>query len=305
MGSHVAEQLAVAGHEVTVFSRSFNDRLLEGAASWGVGVTLALGAVPPGDGVMELIDGADVVFYLAGASTPAAAATDPGGSITGSVLPAATVLDMMRATSTRRIVVASSGGTVYGMASQWPTSEKAPTRPISIHGHNALTIERYALFFAEAHGFETVILRYANPYGPGQVARRGQGVIAAWLDALIVGREIIVYGDLSTRRDFVFVADAARATAAAGFAAPAPAVYNVGSGGSESLEIVLGLIEEVSGCKPSIRRLPARGVDVQRTELDCSLLTARTGWRPSTSFLDGLSTTWQWIVARVAQPRRN
>jgi UDP-glucose 4-epimerase len=293
LGSHVAAALAGAGHTVTLYSRSFNDWLDDPLAG-GSGVRRIYGTLPPGAGLTDLIDAAEIVFYLGGSSTPAMAGTDPGGSISNSVVPATALLDLMRPTATRRVVVASSGGAVYGVVDQLPTPETHATEPISIHGHNSLTVERYAMFYARHHGFQPVILRYANPYGPGQLARRGQGVIAAWCDALVNGRPICIYGDPATRRDLLYVDDAALATVAAAFEADAPGVYNVGSGCSFSLDELAGRLQAVSGRRAPIERQPHRPVDVPATQLDCSRLAAQTGWHAATELDDGLQASWEW-----------
>lgn len=296
LGSHVAHRLAAEGHSVVVYSRSFSDWLLRSDRSSPGRIELAEGELPPGRGLHELIEASDVVFYMAGASTPAMAQSDPGGSITSSVVPAAAVLDLMRRTSKRRIVLASSGGTVYGAVTELPTPETHPTKPISLHGHNSLTVERYAMFFAEQYGFEPIIIRYSNPYGPGQLARHGQGVVAAWCEALAHGETITLYGDGQARRDFVFIEDAATATVDAGLHATGPAVYNVGSGESISLESLLDALQEVTGLQAELRRIPARPVDVPITQLDCTKIAEELGWRPTTALQEGLRASWRWVV---------
>jgi UDP-glucose 4-epimerase len=303
LGSHVAAALLDAGHSVTLYSRSFNDWLDRPGHADGARIRRVQGTLPPGEHLADLVQAAEIVFYLGGSSTPTMAGTDPGGSITSSVVPAAALLDLMRSTTTRRVVMASSGGAVYGVVGALPTPEDHPTEPISIHGHNSLTVERYAMFYARHHGFEPVILRYANPYGPGQVARRGQGVIATWCDALARGAPICVYGDPATRRDLLYVDDAALATIAAGFEATAPGIYNVGSGCSCSLDELAGRLQEISGRRAPIERLPHRNVDVPATQLDCSLLRAQTGWEPATGLNEGLRASWEWASARVVVDR--
>jgi len=296
LGAHVAQRLAAREHTVIVYSRSFNEWLVRKDRSSKGHIELAEGELPAGHGLAELIDSADVVFYMAGSSTPAMAQTDPGGSIISSVVPAAAVLDLMRETSTRRIVLASSGGTVYGAVKRLPTSENDPTTPISLHGHNSLTVERYAMFFAEQYAFEPVIIRYSNPYGPGQLARRGQGVVAAWCEALAHGETITLYGDGQVRRDFVFIDDAAEATVVAGLEAIGPTVYNVGSGESRSLNDLLGVLQCMSGRSARVHRIPARPVDVPATQLDCSRIRSDLGWKPTTPLQVGIRASWEWAL---------
>ena len=71
-------------------------------------------------------------------------------------------MESLRRTNARRIVIASSGGTVYGPVDELPTSEDAFTRPISLHGVNSLAIEGYAAFYAREHGMRPLILRYSK-----------------------------------------------------------------------------------------------------------------------------------------------
>lgn len=299
LGSHLAAKLAAAGQHVTVYSRSFNEWLLLHDPSVLKMIELIEGTVPPGRGLQELISEAEIVYYLAGSGTPAAARNDPGGSITGSVVPPAAVLDLMRETATQRIVVASSGGTVYGIPGRLPTDELQATEPISIHGHNSLSVERYALFFGKHYGLEPIILRYANPYGPGQLARRGQGVIAAWCKSISRGEPVVVYGSIQNRRDFIHVDDAAEATLIAANDAPSPGIYNVGSGTSYALAEILELIQSAAGLTATITGAAARGIDVPTTQLDCSRLHNCTRWSSRITIEEGVEETWLWTTRRA------
>lgn len=291
IGAHCADRLVATGHRVTVFSRSFNEWLAR--PDHPEGVELVQGIISADGSLRELIAEADLVVYVAGSSTPSASEADPGGSIERAVVPATAVLDHARATGVKRVILASSGGGVYGEVKQVPTPEDHPTEPINVHGINALTIERYAAFFARAYGLEPVILRYSNPYGPAQPIRQGQGVIAAWCNALAKGEPLVVFGDTGVRRDFVYVADAADATVRAAFEAD-PGIYNVGAGSSVSLADVLTTITEVSGEVPALDERAGRPVDVRVTQLDSSRLEQQVGWRATTSLREGISAQWAW-----------
>jgi UDP-glucose 4-epimerase len=293
IGAHLAARLARDQNEVTVYSRSFSEWLLRERKGDPGQIRLIEGEIPPGIELLEAIADADVVFYMAGASSPAMASTDPGGSIVRHVVPAAAVMDLVHETATRRVVIASSGGTVYGVATRLPTPEDHPTRPISLHGQHSLTVERYAQFFAERHNFETIVLRFSNPYGPGQIARRGQGVIAAWSEAVAADEPLVVYGDPATRRDFVFIDDLVEATACAAQCAP-PGVYNVGSGISTPLQEVLDLLVAASGRQTKVIHADPRPVDLPATQLDCSKLKHAIGWTPSVSMPEGIAACLQW-----------
>lgn len=293
LGSHVALQLAAAGNPTTVFSRSFNPLLLAGAAEQGI--RLVEGAVALSTQLADEVGAADVVYYTAGSSTPGASDSDPAASLVGAVAPAVNVLELVRRSGGRRLVLASSGGTVYGCPTTFPTPEDAPLEPISVHGLNAVSMERYARFFADRHSLEVLVLRYSNLYGPGQLAQRSQGVIAAWCRAIMAGEPIVLFGDGSVRRDFVHAEDAAAATLLIAANSDAQGAYNVGAGRAVSLRDVLDIIEEVVDLPFVVETRKARGVDVPLVELDCSRIRALTGWLPSTELRDGVAASWEWL----------
>jgi UDP-glucose 4-epimerase len=293
LGSHVALQLAAAGHPTTVFSRSFNPLLLAGAAEQGI--RLVEGVVALSAPLAEEVGAADVVFYMAGSSTPGASDSDPAASLVGAVAPAVNVLELVRRAGGRRLVLASSGGTVYGCPTTFPTPEDAPLEPISVHGLNAVAMERYAQFFADRHSLDVAVLRYSNLYGPGQLAQRSQGVIAAWGRAIMAGEPIVLFGDGSVRRDFVYAEDAAAATLLMAANPAAQGAYNVGAGCAFSLREMLDVIEDVVDRPFVVETREARGVDVPLVELDCSRIRALTGWVPAMELRDGVAASWEWL----------
>lgn len=286
-------RLAAAGHPTTVFSRSFNPLLLASAANRGI--RLVEGAVAISEPLTDEVDSADIVFYMAGSSTPGASDSDPAGSLVGAVAPAVTVLELARRTGGRRVVLASSGGTIYGCPTTFPTPESAPLEPISVHGLNAVAMERYARFFADRHSLDVLVLRYSNLYGPGQLAQRSQGVIAAWGRAIMAGEPIVLFGDGSVRRDFIYADDAAMATILVATNPAAHGAYNVGSGCASSLRDVLRVIEDVADRPVFVDTLDARGIDVPLVELDCSRIRDLTGWAPTTGLSDGIAASLAWL----------
>lgn len=293
LGSHVALRLAAAGHPTTVFSRSFNPLLL--AAAGDKGIRLVEGPVELSASLAKEVDTADIVFYTAGSSTPGASDRDPAASLVGSVAPGVVVLEQVRRVGGRRVVLASSGGTVYGCPTTFPTPEDAPLEPISVHGLNAVALERYAQFFADRHSIDLVVPRYSNLYGPGQLAQRSQGVVAAWGRAIMAGEPIVLFGDGSVRRDFVYVADAAEATVSVALNPAAHGAYNVGTGRASSLREILDVVEDVVDRPFVVETREAREVDVPLVELDCSRIRALTGWAPTTELRDGVAASWEWL----------
>lgn len=290
IGTEVALTLRRAGQEVRVLSRSIGVRL--GALGPDAGVEVVEAEVGTGLALAEALADVDAVICLAGSSTPAAAAADPGGALSGSVSPVLTALESARDAGVGRVIVASSGGTVYGEGAPTPTPEDAPLRPSSLHGVNSLTVEAFAGFYRREAGMEVSVLRFSNVYGPGAEPRRGQGVIAAWCRALALGRPAVLIGPETARRDFVFATDAAEAVRLA-LTAP-PGTYNVGGGETVSLGALLEHLRRATGREPVVERRPGRGVDVPVTHLDTKRLRAATGWEPRVGLDEGIGEVWAW-----------
>lgn len=295
----MAAELARRGRPVIVASRSINPWLAAFART--TPAIRCLRTTVDADGPLaDLVAEAACVYLMAGSSTPALAARDVAGAAAETVATTVTVLDLMRRAGTARGVLASSGGTVYGEPATLPVDEAHPLNPISAHGVNALAAEAYAHFYADHHGLDLSVLRFANVYGPGQTGRRGQGVIAAWCRALAVGEAVPVLGSLRARRDFVYAADAARAAVAIGEHPDATGIYNVGSGEAVALSHVLELVAEAAGRAPHVEALPGRDIDVSAVALDHGRLTAATGWRPQTPLAAGIGAAWSWVLDREA-----
>lgn len=300
IGTEVALRLRRSGREVRVLSRSIGTRLR--ALGPPAGIELMEAEVGAGLALSGAIADVEEIICVAGSSTPSIAAADPGGALTGSVLPSLDALMAAAEAGVGRIVVASSGGTIYGAGAPLPTPEDAPLLPSSLHGVNSLAVEAFVDYFRRESGVAATTLRFSNIYGPGAEPRRGQGVIAAWCRALALGRPITLIGSDEARRDFLFVADAAEAVELA-LTAPA-GIYNVGGGEGVSLAALLDHLREGTGRDPEVERLPGRGVDVPSTELEIAKIRAATGWEPTTSLSEGIAATWRWETGAGDQPGR-
>jgi UDP-glucuronate 4-epimerase len=292
IGSHLAEALAAAGHEVTgvdCFTDYYDPREKEANAR-GLDVRrLDLAETP-----LEL-DGVDGVFHLAG---------QPGVRSFGDVF----ALYLRRnVLATQRVfhaaaeagvrVVLTSSSSVYGDAESYPTREDAEPRPISPYGITKLGCEHLARAYASGFGLDAVVLRYFTVYGPRQ---RPDMFFRRVCDALLAGVRFEIYGSGDQSRSFTEVGDAVTATIAAMERAPTGAVYNVGGGDEASVREAIALLERASGRTLDIRHVDAAKGDVRRTKADVSRIHDALGWEPRTRLEDGLARMWSWASARVA-----
>lgn len=193
-----------------------------------------------------------------------------------------------------RFVSFSSGGTLYGPPSTPPFTENDAVHPVNDYGAAKHEIENHIM----QSSLDTVALRVANAYGPGQRPAPGQGVLAHWMEAVLSGGEVHLYGDPDTTRDYVYVDDIARAALAAHHADSTPSIINIGSGVPTTLDELLEVLRPVVAPHAlRVVRHEARATDAAHSTLDVSLAADALGWRPRVSLAEGVARMWAWRAA--------
>ena len=214
------------------------------------------------------------------------------------VLGSLNVLETARRHGVRRVIFASTGGAIYGeMDAAIAADECQPCRPRSPYAIAKLAVEHYLEGYRLAGGLETVVLRYANVYGPRQDPHGEAGVIAIFIQRILAGLTPVIYGDGEQVRDFVYVGDVVRANVAA-LTVPAdePVVVNIGTGRGTSVNALWRALAAVAQPGASPYHEPARAGDVLRSVLDPSRAKIVLGWQPEVGLEEGLRRTWQWFV---------
>jgi nucleoside-diphosphate-sugar epimerase len=291
IGSHLAEALQAAGHEVLgldCFTDYYDPALKEENAR-----RLDVRRLDLAEEELDF-SGFDGVFHLAG---------QPGVRSFGDVFPLyvrRNVLASQRvfeAAATAGVrVVFSSSSSVYGDAERYPTPEDTPPQPVSPYGITKLTCEHLARAYARSFGLDAVVLRYFNAYGPRQ---RPDMAFPRVVAALVEGGEFTLYGDGGQSRSFTYVGDIVAATVLAMERAGAGAVYNVGGGQEATMNEALALLEEIAGRTLDRRHGPPVPGDQRRTKADTTRIRDELGWEPRTPLQVGLRAHWEWAAGRV------
>jgi UDP-glucose 4-epimerase len=193
-----------------------------------------------------------------------------------------------------KVVFSSTGGAIYGEV-DGPADEDHPRRPLAPYGASKLAAEEYVQAYNRLHDSGHVVLRYGNVYGPRQDPHGEAGVVAIFMNRLRDGQAPRIFGDGSQTRDYVYVADVARATVAALDADDG--VYNVGTGRETSVTELLAAIQKVTGTQAEPELADARPGELQRSVLDVRRAAEELGWRPDHDLGRGLAETWAWIAA--------
>jgi UDP-glucose 4-epimerase len=299
IGSHVVRAYLAAGDEVTVLDDLSSGRV----ENLPAGVPLVRVDVrSPEARALVATGGFAVLNHHAAQMDVRRSVEDPMYDAQVNVLGLLNLLEGARAGGVRRVVFASSGGTVYGDGASAPTPETAPKLPASPYGTAKLTSEYYLATFAQLFGLEAVALRYSNVYGPRQNPHGEAGVVAIFGKRLQAGEPITIYGNGQQTRDLVYVEDVAAANLLAA-ERPLPALssldaraYNIGTGVETSVNRLAELLAAAAGRSAEIRRAPARAGEIQRSALDVHKAGRELGWHPQVPLPEGLARTLRWIV---------
>jgi UDP-glucose 4-epimerase len=295
IGSHLAEALTVAGRPVRVFD-DLSTGLGENVAHLRPAPELVVGSLADTDAVEGAAAGCEVIFHLGAVASVAKSADDPLGNHAVNATGTLNVLHAARKHGARRVVYAGSAS-AYGSASD-PAGqdEDTPLCALSPYAAAKLAGEFYMQAFAATYGLETVRLRFFNVFGPRQRADSPySGVIAIFAAALAAGRTPTVHGDGLQSRDFVYVADVAKALI---LAAETPGVsgrvYNVGTGGSVTVLDLIHTLNKLLGTTAAPVHGPSRPGDVQFSRAKIDRISRDLGYEPSVSFEEGLRRTLEW-----------
>ncbi len=291
MGTNLCLALARRGARVQAFGRSTIMTAVSNNVTWMSGLFEDASAVA------RAIEGNNTVFHLIGASTPVSSNKDPIADLNAGAINTLKMLDICRESGVRRVIFASSGGTIYGVPQSVPIREDHPTEPINAYGISRLAIEKYLSLYKHLHNLDYIILRIANSYGRYQVPTKKQGVIAAMMINVLNGVPLEFWGTGAAVRDFIHIDDVVEAMIASIFYEGRVRVFNVGSGIGRSINEVAADIERLLLNLKTARRTyrDARPADVPINVLDIGLIKREMNWSPRVDWQKGLEDTADWL----------
>jgi nucleoside-diphosphate-sugar epimerase len=297
IGSHLTERLLAAGNNVVgidcfadYYEKSRKEQNLEKSRSNSRFQFEAADLVDAD--LAPLLDGADVVYHLAG---------QPGvrpswGNqfdryVRDNVIATQRLLEALKNAPIKRFVFAGSSS-VYGDAERFPTKETALPRPVSPYGVTKLAAEHLTLLYTRNFGIPAVSVRYFTVYGPRQ---RPDMAFSRFMQAMTAGEDIEVFGDGEQTREFTYVSDAVDGTIKASTADVVGQIFNLGGGSRVTVNKVLATLEEISGLSVRRQNLPAAPGDPRHTGASINLARERLGWEPRVSLHEGLTQQWEWF----------
>jgi UDP-glucose 4-epimerase len=239
----------------------------------------------------------EVVLHLAYKGGVQQAARDPGSHVKRSLASSVALFQAAINAGARRLVIASTGGSIYGEGSRLPSREVYKPLPLSAFGAAKRAEEVYVAALGLRHGISTLALRYGDVYGPRQDGTGETGVIAITCHRLLEGGTPLIFGDGGQTRDFIYVTDIAAANVLAVFGTHSGEV-NVGTGREISINAIVKRLVAAADRQAVSEHSPARQFEVRRECLNSTRAHRMLRWKSRVSINAGLGKTWSWFHDR-------
>lgn len=306
IGSHLARNLLARGDRVfgldnfdPLYDRAIKEKNLEGLRGFPEFRFLAGDIRDPaalatwGDGVRP-----DVLVHLAAKAGVRPSVKDPAGYADVNVVGTVRVLELARERGAPRVLFASSSS-VYGENAKIPFSEDDPVaRPVSPYAATKQAGELVAHAYCHLHKMNVAALRFFTVYGPAQ---RPEMAIHKFTRLLFEGREIGIFGDGTSRRDYTWIDDIIGGVLGAMDGPGGFRVYNLGGSRTTSLDDLVSLLERASGLRARRRTLPPEAGDVPVTFADISRARGEIGYDPKTPIEEGIQRFVDWYRTERVQ----
>jgi UDP-glucose 4-epimerase len=287
IASHIADAYLSLGHEVVIIDNLSTGKRENIPANARF---IEMDVNDPGIPALFMEEKFDIVNHHAAQMDVRVSVQDPTYDARINILGGINIYESALRSGVKKIIFASSGGTVYGEQEYFPADERHPTKPISPYGIAKLSNEQYLYYYAHVHGLPSVAFRYANIYGPRQNPHGEAGVIAIFAQKLLKGEQPVINGDGLQTRDYVYVGD----VVAANILALQPQMigaYNIGTGIETDVNTLFGHLRDLTQSTCKEQHAPAKQGEQMRSVLSHERIFASFGWTPKMDIVEGLSRT--------------
>lgn len=287
IGSHVVDALLADGHDVIVvddLSTGRRQNLNPKARFYQMDIR------DPGLAAVFEHERPEVVDHHAAQMDVRRSVAEPLFDADVNVRGSLNLLELARTFGTRKVVYISTGGAVYGEPRYLPCDEDHPIDPICQYGVSKHVVEHYLYVYRHLYGLDYTVLRYPNVYGPRQNPHGEAGVVAIFTGRMLAGKPVTINGNGQQERDFVYVADCARANVLA-LNKGSGGIYNLGSNRGISVNWLFAALAKIIGYSSQPMLAPARPGETFKIVLDGRRAQADLDWSPTVSFEQGLQHT--------------
>lgn len=233
----------------------------------------------------NILKNIDVVFHLISTTNPSN--KDIYLDFSTNVLPTINLLNSIVKYNIR-LIFFSSGGTVYGLPQYIPIDEKHPTNPISSYGIQKISIEKIIEYYGRTYEMDYYIFRISNPYGPYQNIHANQGIIPIFINKILAGETIQIWGDGSNVRDYIWIDDLLSACSKIITYSGEYKIFNISSNKGYSINEIIDIIKNITHITPNVQYMPKRVQDVSINILDNELASGELNYIGNTDIYSGI-----------------
>lgn len=294
IGSNVARLILRAGHSLTVL-----DNLETGHKGAIPKVAkLVVGDISDSQKCAQALAGVDAVIHLAGLIIVPESVKDPLKYCNNNVIGTAKLLEAMRKANVKKIIFSSSA-CVYGTPKNLPIKEETPLHPDNPYGASKASIEAFLQAYHAVFGFDAIILRYFNPYGPGEEHQPETHAIPNFIKATLAKKPIPLYWKGEQIRDFIYIDDLAQAHIDV-LELKEHQIFNIGTETGVEVKDVITEIFKIVGYEVPINDLGKRPGDVPANFASSKKLEKAVGWRAKISLAEGLKRTIEYYKKQLS-----
>ena len=296
IGSHLVDRLVSDGHEVHVadnlssgHARNLSPKArMHDADIRSAKLALVFRETRP-----------ETVFHMAAQISVAYSTRAPVADASANIMGTLNLIKQCGRYGVRHLIYSSTGGALYGEPIYLPCDEEHPVKPLSPYGASKFAAETYLHTMSSLGGFEYTCLRYSNVYGPRQDPHGEAGVVAIFCGRMLRDEEVVIFGDGSQERDFVYVDDVVEANLKT-LEQEAGGTYNIGAGVGTDVNAVFRALADAAGYTRQPRYAPSRKGDVYKIRLDASLAERELGWAPKVGVDEGLQRTLDYFRSAMS-----
>lgn len=290
IGSHVSKLLIEAGHSVTVLDNLVhsNKNVLDSRVNF---IQVDLSNQPA---LEKILPGHDGVIHMASLIEVGESVLKPVEFVENNILGTAKLLQAMKVCNVKKIIFSSSA-CVYGVPSKIPITEADPLGPQdNTYGLSKVTMEQLCMLYNRLFGFDVVLLRYFNPYGPGELHTPETHAIPNFIKAVLAKRSIPLFWKGEQIRDFIYIEDLAKAHILP-LDLTGLHIYNVGTQTGTKVIDVINLIFKITGTKVPIEDKGERKGDVPSLVASSQKIQKELGWNAKIGLEEGLRKTIEFF----------
>lgn len=257
--------------------------------------------------IERVVRGQDFLFNLAGQVSHIESMEDPMTDLEINCRSQLSILEACRKINPEVRIVYASTRQIYGRPAVLPAKEDHPIRPTDVNGINKASGEMYHQLYHEVYDLRTTSLRLTNTYGPRQLVKHNRQGFTGWfIRRVVLGEEILLFGNGQQKRDFNYVEDVVHAFLLAAASSVAEGeIFNLGTKKPTTLRDFVELLFEVSEREPNYRLVPfpeeRQRIDIGDFYTDYGKIEKTLGWAPETSLREGLTKTVEYYVKNIAQ----